>query len=53
MDFKGVLRLWLDFDSLKDRVCRFGGTFRKIGISGELSVHFRNAIHQIEGNHLL
>ena len=38
---------------LKDRVCRFCGTLRKIGISQELSVHFLNAIHQTEGNHLL
>ena len=35
---------------LKDRVFRFCGTLRKIGISQEVSVHFLNAIHQIEGN---
>ena len=38
---------------LKDRVFRFCGTLRKNGISQELSVHFLNAIHQIEGNYLL
>ena len=29
------------------------GTLRKIGISGELSVHFWNAIYEIEGNQLV
>ena len=37
----------------KDRVCRLCGTLRKNGISGELSVHFWNAIYQIEANQVL
>ena len=39
--------------SFKDRVFRFYGTLREIGISGELSVHFWNAVYQSEGNQLL
>ena len=31
----------------------FGDPCDKIGISPELSITFWNAIHQIEGNHLL
>ena len=38
---------------VKDRVYRFGGSLSKRGISLELSNHFMNAIHQIEGNYLL
>ena len=38
---------------IKDRVCRFCGILRKIGIVQELNAHFWNAIHQIEGNYLL
>ena len=41
------------YGNVKDRVCRFCGILRKIGIVQELKVHFWNAIHQIEGNYLL
>ena len=39
--------------TLKDRVFRFCGTLRKMGIFQELNVHFLKAIHQIKGNYLL
>ena len=45
--------LFLNSHVVKDRVCRFCGILRKIGIVQELKVHFWNAIHQIEGKYLL
>ena len=43
----------ITFKVLKDRVFQFGGPCSKIGISPELNIHFMNALHHIDGNHLL